>query len=795
MDRVKADDVATFGSHLRRYRTALGLTQEALAERAGLSARAISDLERGVRTKPWHDTVALLAEALQLTPEQREALEGTIRRARSVPDGLAAQPPAQPLPLEEVTPLWGREQEEAAVMHLLRRGNARLLTLTGPGGIGKTRLALRVARMEAANYPDGVRFVPLAPLRDPEHVALAITQALGLHDVRGQSVRQSLYRYLQPRRMLILLDNIEHLLDATSFLAELLASCPQLTLLVTSREPLRIRAEQEFSVPPLAGPRTDSLPANDLVHYPATALFLARVRAVNPGFHLSDAAAPAIVSICRQLDGIPLAIELAAARLKYESVQQLLSHFPARFEVLIDGPRDAPPRHRTMRNCIAWSYDLLSMEEQALFRRLAVFAGGCTIATAQAVCAYGTISQADVAPLLFSLIDTSLLVVSGTDADQSRFTMLETIREYAWERLVEQGEMEKAQSYFCHHYRALAEEAWREAFRAHEATVFGRLKAERDNVRAVLTWAADHDVELALTIAGSIYRHWIIDGRCGEWRGWIERTLARYGSQATPVRAQAVLAIGWLALHEGHIDMAAGRLQEGLDIARATGDRLLNWIALEGLGMVELSRGRGPQAAAHFREGSCLCRAMGAMHRLAPALYGLGLAFQVDGQLDHARTALEESIAISRGYGERISLGSALRALGGIALAQGEYAEALAHYRDGLQAAVDVHHREGIASALDGIVPALAALGELESAARFWGAAEALHEELFGPAKRGDDVPLARLPQLSPHLRTISNHFTEPLWLAAQTEGQTASLADLIALVEDVDVTMQRASR
>lgn len=782
---METDREATFGSLLRRYRTTAGFTQEELAERAGMSGRSISDLERGVRTKPWRDTVALLARALQLTSEQREGLEGAIKRARAAPDKPSALPGPEPLPLE-VTPLLGREREEAALIHLLRRGDIRLLTLTGPGGVGKTRLALRVARTESAGYPDGVRFVPLAPLRDPHQVPAAVALALELSDVRGQSVRQTLQHALHSRRMLLLLDNIEHLLDAAPFLSDLLASCPRLTLLVTSRARLHLQGEQEFPVPPLATPGADSLPANDLAQYSASALFLSRARAANPSFSARDNSA-AVIGICRELDGLPLAIELAAARLKYQSLQQLLRDMQSRFEVLIDGPRDVPARHHTMRDCIAWSYTLLGADEQTLFRRLAVFAGDYTIDAVQAVCAYGAMSRADVASALSGLIDTSLLVVSGTDREQARFAMLETIREYAWERLAEQGESEVARRSLAGYYLALAEEAWRDRFCAKEAIMFRRLDAERDMMLAVLEWAAEHDVELFLTIAGSIYRYWIIDGHYSQWRGWIEQMLTRHGSIAPRVLSQTAIAVGWLALHEGQIDTAADQYHVGIAIARASDDLSLVWAAVEGLGMVAVCQGHGAQAAAFFQEGTRLCHQMGEMHLMGTSLYGLGLAFQVDNEYDQARASIEEAVTIFRAHGERYSIGAALRALGGIALAQGEYTEALTRYRDGLQAATYVHHREGIASALDGIAAALAALGMLEAAARLWGAAKAVHEELFGPTTHDDYVPFARVPHVSPHLRAISTHFAKPDWVAAQAEGYAAPLEETIASLEDIE--------
>ncbi len=777
---MKTDRPETFGSLLRQYRTTAGLTQEQLAERAGLSGRAVSDLERGARTKPWRGTVTLLADALQLSTEQRSSLEDAIRRGRATPGERVSQPSSLESLPAEMTPLLGREQDEAGVVHLLRRGDIRVLTLTGPGGVGKTRVALRVARTESSNFSDGVCFVPLAPVRQAEHVPNAVAAALGLHDVRGQSALQTIVRALRPRQMLVLLDNLEHLLDATPFVLELVTSCPKLTLLITSRAPLHIQGEQEFPIPPLSVPHTDSVPASDLPRYSASALFLARALAVSPSFSAATDGA-AVAHICRRLDGLPLAIELAAARLKYESLQELAVHLDSRFEVLIDGPRGLPPRQQAMRDCIAWSYNLLQADEQLLFRRLAVFVGEYSRHTVETVCGYGLLSQARAGFALTALIDKSLLVVSGRKSAQLRFSMLETIREYAFERLTEQGEVKAVCESLARYVVALAEEAWRERFRADEAVVFRRLDTERDNVDTVLAWASEHDPDTGLNIASALFRYWIINGRYKQWRVWIEQMLAKHRVLEPRVRCRSAVAAGWLSLHEGQIERAAKWYHESLGSARHIGDVSLTFTALEGLGMVAVSQGRGPEAASLFREVIRSCRDQGTSLSLGPPLYGLGLAFQVDGDLDQARTAMVEAIEFFRADGERFSVGAALRAMGGIALAQGRYDEAVANYRDGLEAALDVRHREGIASALDGISAALAVQGSIVAAARTWGAATAMHEELFGPVSSNDDVPLARLPQLSPHLHTVSAHFADPRWAPAQAEGAMTPLEQTIS--------------
>lgn len=779
---MATDRPNTFGSLLRGYRTAAGFTQEEIAERARISVRAISDLERGVRTKPWPQTIALLADALSLANEDRRRLEGAVIRARkSIMPPIFEQSgwPAA------ATPLYGRDWEETVIADLLCRPDLRLLTLTGPGGSGKTRLALQVAGTIAATYPDGVRFVPLSPLRDVRHVIPAIAGALELQDTPDMPTSQTVENFLRRRRLLLLLDNFEHLIDAAPVVAGLLASCPTVTILVTSREPLHVQHEQELQVVPLATPPAGGsvVTAKDLALYPASALFVARAYAVRPTHPPDDNDAAAVAAICRHLDGLPLAIELAAAQVKYESPRQLLGRLQRRFEVLVGGPRDMPDRQQTMRACIAWSYDLLSPEEQATLCRMAVFAGGCTVAAIENVTRRAGLPRIDVVSTVHSLVDKSLLVGDRADGERARFTMLETIREYLLERLREQGAIDDIAAMSAHYYLELAEKMDGDVFGPNEAGRIRELAAERDNLRQVLTWSLNHDVGLGLRIGGSvsIYRFCIIDGRYKEWRRWIEQALASDGEAPSKVRAKAWLAAGWLAIHEGDIAGAAHRYQTCLDLARLLDDQPLIRNALSGLGLADLGRGDVRMARARFLEGIDIGRRIGAAPLLGHLLYGLGLTYQVEDDYRRAREHLEHAAKVLREQGDRISIGSVLRALGGIALVQGEQISGMTWYQDGLRAAVLIRHREGMASSLEGIAAALALQGQLGRAAWLWGAAELLHDQLHARDEADDAVRFASLPHLSPHLRRITDAVAQPEWQSARAEGHAARLEEVIA--------------
>jgi predicted ATPase/DNA-binding XRE family transcriptional regulator len=430
----------SFGVRLRRLREAAGLTQEELASRAGLTAKAISALERGERKRPYPHTVRSIADALELPEEERASLRGSVRKKDA--RGPAAAAPELAVP-EPPTPLLGWERELSEIDAFLRDRGVRLLTLTGTGGVGKARLALQAAREVAELFPDGVVFVALAPLGDPDLVLPTVAQALGLREAGTQTPREALRVFLKEKRFLLVLDNLEHLLRAEPDVADLIEVCPDLTVLATSRAPLRVRGEQEYPVEPLSLPASTLSPdPEQVLDSPSGRLFAERARAASPAFELSPANAAAVASICWRLDGLPLALELAAAKVRFLDPATLLSRLDRALSA--GWARDLPERQRTMRAALDWRYDLLDGPQRRLFGRLSVFAGGFTLEAAEAVGAGGEVLPDDVLYLLEGLVEQSL-VTAGPDADGGgvRYGMLEPVRQYALEKLEEVGGAEE----------------------------------------------------------------------------------------------------------------------------------------------------------------------------------------------------------------------------------------------------------------------------------------------------------------------------------------------------------------
>ncbi|MDQ3222794.1 MAG: helix-turn-helix domain-containing protein, partial [Gemmatimonadota bacterium] len=542
-------DSLSFGDLLRQHRRTAGLTQEELAERAGMSARGISDLERGTRNHPYRETVRHLADSLELSGAARSTFVLAARQPRGRVTSRHLPVSGLPLPL---TPLIGRHEEREEVSNFLQDDAVRLVTLVGPGGVGKTRLALAVAEQEANVVSDGVIFIDLAPLRDPALLLSHVATTLGLRDTSGQGIADVIHDYLAEREILLVFDNFEHLLEAAPVISELLAAGPQVKILTTSRAPLRVRGEREYPVPPLRLPsRQDTQDLAALAANDAVAVFVARAHAVRPNFALTTDNATAIAEICTRLDGLPLALELAAARVKVLPPATLLDRLGERLPLLTGGTRDAPERQRTLRDTIAWSHNLLSPDDGRLFRRLSIFAGGWTLEAAEAVTNLD--GDLDVLAGLSVLVNESLVHLDESGSEP-RYGMLETIREFALEILRQHTEeaeaLRLAQTAF---FADLALAAWTE-LSAGVPEAIRRMGADEDNLRAMLAQLLETgDAETALRVAGgSLSLYWTAaGGQFTEARVWLDRAFREGAAASTTARAWGFSGLALVTLFQG----------------------------------------------------------------------------------------------------------------------------------------------------------------------------------------------------------------------------------------------------
>jgi predicted ATPase/DNA-binding XRE family transcriptional regulator len=771
----------SFGDLLRHYRLAAGLTLDELAERAGLSAKGIGALERGERRVPHRETVKLLADALQLPPAERIIFETAARRPHAVntPSTIAASSllPIGELPISP-TPLIGREREEAALGQLLRSDDVRLLTLTGPPGVGKTSLALQVAVALDEAFAGDVTFVGLATMDDAAQVLPTISHALGLTATGDQQAANALRVALRSRRLLLVLDNVEQVLGVAPDLAALLAACPRLKLLVTSRAPLHLRAEHEFPVSPLAAPDPSVLPPlDDLARYSAVALFIQRARAVKPEFEMIPEHAPSVAAICTRLDGLPLAIELAAARVKLFSPPALLARLDRRLSLLTEGPRDLPERQRTLERAIAWSYDLLDERDQRLFQRLAVFVAGCDLAAAESIC--GADGHADsmrnsVLEGLASLVDKSLVVRDESVDGEARFRMLETLREYALERLAASGEEDAVRKRHADYYLALAETTEPELSGTKQHVWVGRLDVEHDNLRAALNWWSERgEVDRALRMAAALGPFWFIRGYYQEGRRWLERLVAQAGDRENQtIRAEALLWASNLAWLQD--DQRAERLAEqGLALARAAGDYGLTSRAVSSVGVALLDQGRVDQGVAYLEESVALARKAGGIPFVV-TLENLWLGRCAQGRLHEAQEVAEEGLRVSREIGFGNGELFLLLLLAATAALQGDAERARPPAEYALKRFREEGHTHGVAFSLAALAAVAAVEGKAEQAARLIGAQRAL---LGGAAGR---LPVEAFRLLNMLLDPTRRALGEEAWAKAETAGSALSLDNVI---------------
>jgi predicted ATPase/transcriptional regulator with XRE-family HTH domain len=741
---------------LRLFRSSAHLSQEALAERSGLSTRTVSDIETGSARTPRLVTVMLLAEALGLSPEDRTRLQEAGRK----PAARSAGAPQPAVALPEVA-LIGRDVDVAHVCALLARDGVRLVTLAGAAGVGKTSLAIRIAfeRSNATGATPAV--VELAPVEDPALVPAAVANALGIRESADTPVTDAIHAYLRDRGVLLVLDNLEHLTPAAAWIGSLLEACPRLGVLVTSREPLHLRNEHVYTVRPL---QKDA----------AVALFVQRAQMVKPDFELTVANGAAVRTIVDHLEGLPLAIELAAPRLLLLTPKALAARLERRLPLLGDAAADRPQRQQTMHGAIAWSYDLLSEGEQRLFRRLSVLNGGGSLDAAAAIAG----DDRDERSILFRLaplVDKNMLLLAeGADAEP-RVSMLEMLREFAQERLAGSGELADAQRRHAEYVVAFAQGATGQLSGPAQAQWLTRFELEHGNVRAALQYLTrEGDSASGFRLAAAVWRFWWLHGHLTEGVGWIRRLLSlREASPgcvpdalyASVLRAHVVLlsalgnfdeafetceraialqseigdeaalgatltSLGIILQFRGEYDRAQEVHEQSLAIRRRAGDQLGIASSLSNLASVAISKNELARAATLGSESAEIYRELRHESGLAHALMKIGLAAAAEGRHEAAEEVFNECLRIQRAVGDTGSIYYSVANLAETARHRGDYERAIARYHEALDLLDAMPNKAALARTLDGIAATIALVGDPPRGARLLGAADALRRSI-----------------------------------------------------------------
>jgi len=765
----------TFGEWLKQRRKALDLTQDEFARRVGCAVSMLQKLEADER-RPSPQMAESLARTLGIAANQHAAFVEFARSGRRATVGVSFHSPSNlPAP---TTPLIGREHDVAAVCQRLMHEDTRLLTLVGPPGIGKTRLALQVATEVRDCFDDGVFFVALAPITDPALVAPTIIQTFGFYESKRLSPLDHLCDHLRDKLMLLVLDNLEQVIAAAPMIARLLAACPFLKILATSRVALRVRAERQYHVPPLGLPDLARLPQpQELVQYPALALFVERAQAVQPDFSLTEANAATVAHLCHRLDGLPLAIELIAARVRLLSPAEILRRLGGRFLLQSDGLRDIDERQRTLKNAIEWSYNLLTSDEQTLFARLAVFAGGWTVDAAESVCGNGASGLTTPVLDLLALLVNKSLVNQHEINGESRFTMLETIREYALEKLEATGGAEAVRRRHAEHYLAMMVKAGPDLDGS--SVLLDRVEREHDNLRAALQWSLDRgEVEMAARLSLALLSLWTMHTHhLTEGRQWFRQVLAAARDYPLPacVPAKVVYSAGILAYLQS--DQAAARplLEEALTLARESGDRRSVAHALHGLSNVAMDEGQYERVSALLNECLSLARQMGDKWLIAMSLNNLAEVARLQGDFEQAVPMFEEGTQLLTELGSKSFMAILMDGLGTIMQYQGHYDRALAIHTQCLTLAHEMDDQRIVALSLEKLAGVAAGTGRAECAARLLGAAEALREAIHVPVESID------YPDYERFLAMARAGLDDESFAAAWAQGRAMTVGQAVA--------------
>jgi predicted ATPase/transcriptional regulator with XRE-family HTH domain len=776
---VDSEPSRVFGETLRRFRLAAGLSQEMLAERSGLSRNGVSDLERGARLAPRLETVRMLAGALELDAADRAVLLAAARPAVLLPPGDApALLDLAPFPAP-LTRMIGRTVEIAAVAGLFARQGCRFVTLTGVGGTGKTRLAITVAVNLAPSFPDGIRFVDLSTVHEAGQALSAIAASLGVRETPGQAMTSALSAVLLRKKLLLVLDNCERVLEVGPTLAGLLGTCPGLTLLATSRERFQVRGEWEFPVQPMPLPDLATLaPLDELGQQEAIALFVERAMAVQPDFALSDANALAVASICHRLDGLPLAIELAAARVKALSPGLLLERLDPRLPLLTGGGRDLPDRQRTMRDALAWSYNLLPPAQQQLFRQVSVFTGGFPLSAAAAIT-----EEHDARAVLdgvVALVDRSL-VRQQPGGEEPRFQMLETVREFGLEQLNTHQEESAIRQRHARHFLNVAQEQAQGLAILMDQPRLARVRADHDNLRQALAWFDQQgDDDALVQVSAMLYGLWFSRGLFHEGVRWVERALRRPRREPSLALLRALEGAALLAAFQGDYHRAVPYLDEGLAVATALDQAQLIAEALTFSAFVAFRRQEFHRAEALLAEATQLAGERADRHPGVVPFFNLGDLALAQGQLARAQCEYEEAIALFQQADNDWGLRDVQAGLGHVHYGMRQIAQAAACYTESVRHAAANHYQPLIASSLIGLAGVAAASGRPEIGSSLLGTAEQSARTLGMPIFTRD------LAVRDHVLATLATRLGDMRFQDARHAGVASDLAGAVELALEV---------
>jgi len=726
-------------------------------------------------------------------------------------DNLPNNLPAQ------TTQFIGRDEEVAEIQSLFDERNIRLITLTGPGGTGKTRLSQESAAEMLDGFPDGIYFIPLAPISDPELVPSTIARTIGVREGGGLPPLDNLKSFLKDKQMLLILDNFEQVMDAASAINEMLLAAPNLKLVITSRIPLRIRGEQEYPVQPLEVPRAQ-MEVDDLLQTECVQLFVTLAQAANPRFEVNDQNAAAVGEICRRLDGLPLAIEIAAARSRMLSPQAMLKRLDESLKLLTGGPRDLPARQQTLRGAIDWSYDLLAAPDQTLFARLGIFVGGFTLEAAEAVC--NSNNELDVISGVETLLDNSLVKTASSPDEEPRFELLQTIREYALEKLSHTGELELLRGLHAGYYTQASEQIMVHLYADDTVEILRLLETEQDNFRAALTWSLESTERIGsgILIAFRIFWFWYRYGHFHEGRDWCERLLQESKELGHhPLRGMILITAAFMAMWEGDLKIAVDYAHQSLDIMRILEDPEGLSMSLMTTGIVLLNQGEDDQARPLFEESVQLSRELGASWPIGTGLVHMANVALGQGDIDSALLYLEEGEKIARQIGDPWQIAFAVNNRGEVARVQGQYDEAYQYYieteqlyqladaksdharlihnlayiaqhegdletaedkfRESLESFLELGNKRGIAECLAGLAGLAAERGDYELAVPLLAAAETLLESFGATWWPADRIEVER--NLESMRAAVEPQLFEELW----NRGEKFGLDEAVQLV------------